>query len=220
MYHYLSRKMLSFKPTSDIPGLHAKKVQSCKSAALVRSLTVLLSLVFIIAISNINPLQGQTSEGENSDPEIHSPKKASLYSAIVPGLGQAYNKKYWKMPVIYAGFGALYYITRDNNREYHKFLEAYRYVISKDTVPISNEYVGRYNEQQLLQGKNLYRRNVEIGYIIAGVLYILNIIDASVDAHLFNYDVSDNLSMKFEPVMLRDPFSDKQVTGMALTFRF
>lgn len=212
--------MISFKPTSVTPGFRTNKVQPSKPATLIRSLTQILILVFVIEVSIINPLQGQTSEGENTDPDIHSPKKASLYSAILPGLGQAYNRKYWKMPVIYAGFGALYYITRDNNREYRKFLEAYRYVISKDTVTISNEYVDRYNEQQLLQGKNLYRRNVEIGYILAGALYILNIIDASVDAHLFNYDVSDNLSMKFEPVMLRDPVSDKHVTGMALTFRF
>lgn len=150
----------------------------------------------------------------------HSPRKASLYSAALPGLGQAYNRKYWKIPILYGGFGALYYITSENTKEYRKFLEAYRYVANQDTVPINNDYVERYNEQQLLSGKNLYRRNLEIGYILAGVLYLINILDASVDAHLFFYDIGDNLSMKFEPALLNDPLAARPVTGLSLTLKF
>jgi hypothetical protein len=152
--------------------------------------------------------------------KVHSPHKASIYSAVLPGLGQAYNRKYWKIPVIYGGFGALYYITSENTKEYRKFLEAYRYVANQDTVPINNDYVGRYNEQQLLSGKNLYRRNLEIGYILAGVLYLLNILDASVDAHLFDHDISEDLSMRLEPALINDPLSARKVTGLALTLKF
>ena len=68
--------------------------------------------------------------------------------------------------------------------------------------------------------KNHYRRNLEIGYIVGGAFYILNIIDAAVDAHLFNYDVSDNLSLNIEPIMLRDPIANRHVTGLGFTFKF
>lgn len=219
MNQYLPRRMLHKTPASVFPGFHIKKVQPRNLSFLLNPSLKVLSLVLISFIFILNPLQGQTKE-ENNNQKTHSPKRASLYSAVLPGLGQAYNRKYWKMPIIYAGFGTLYFITKDNTREYKKFLEAYRYVVNKDTVPISNEYINRYNEPQLLQGKNLYRRNVEIGYILAGALYILNIIDASVDAHLFDYDVSDNLSLRLEPVLLRDPVAAQHVTGMALTIRF
>jgi len=175
-------------------------------------------LVFLVSLVKILP--GQTVSENNLVQQKHSPRKASIYSAVLPGLGQAYNRKYWKIPIIYGGFGAIYYITNENNREYRKFLEAYRYVVNQDTFAINNDYVGRYNEQQLLSGKNYYRRNLEIGYILAGVLYVLNIIDASVDAHLFYYDVSENLTMRLEPAVLNDPMAAKPIGGLSLTFRF
>ena len=176
--------------------------------------------LFLFAGLSLQMLSAQTINGNGQPQQKHSPQKASIYSAVLPGLGQAYNRKYWKIPVIYAGFGAIYYVTSENTREYRKFLEAYRYVANQDTVPINNDYVGRYNEQQLLSGKNHYRRNLEIGYIVAGILYILNIIDASVDAHLFYYDVGENLSMRLEPAVLNDPLAARPVSGVSLTFRF
>lgn len=165
-------------------------------------------------------LSGQTVSDANQIQKSHSPKKATIYSAVLPGLGQAYNRKYWKIPIIYGGFGTIAYITRENTIEYRRFLEAYRYVSNKETYPIDNPYVDRYNEQQLLSGKNLYRRNVEIGYILGGALYILNIIDASVDAHLFYYDVSETLSLKIEPSLLNEPAANMSFAGISLTFRF
>ena len=177
-------------------------------------LLVICSLVFSSALS------AQTHRDTIRIKQKQSPQRASIYSAVLPGLGQIYNKKYWKVPVIYTGFGIMYYVTSENTKEYRKFLEAYRYVVNKDTIPINNEYVGRYNEQQLLSGKNIYRRNTELGYIIAGAWYILNIIDASVDAHLFYYDVSEDLSLKLEPVILHDPRRMGPVNGIMLTLRF
>ncbi len=179
-------------------------------------------LLFLIMFAgfSLQMLPAQTINNNGQPKREHSPHRASIYSAVLPGLGQAYNRKYWKIPVIYAGFGAIYYVTSENNREYRKFLEAYRYVVNQDTVPISNDYVGRYNEQQLLSGKNHYSRNLEIGYIVAGLFYILNIIDASVDAHLFYYDVGENLSMRLEPAMLNNPLAAMPVSGISLTLRF
>ena len=152
--------------------------------------------------------------------KYHSPKKAALYSAILPGLGQAYNKKYWKIPVIYAGVGTLIYFVNSNNKEYKKFRDAYIYVSSGDSSYTDNDYVNKYSKDALLQGRNYYRSNLELTYLLAGVLYILNIIDATVDAHLFEFDISDNLSMKLEPAFSRDMIFNRPMTGVKLSFRF
>ncbi|NQT78263.1 MAG: hypothetical protein HQ565_11145 [Bacteroidetes bacterium] len=150
----------------------------------------------------------------------HSPNKAAIFSAVLPGLGQAYNKKYWKIPIIYAGFGVFVYFAISNRSEYIKYKEAYTYVASGDSSSIDNDYVWEYDEQQLLDGKNYHRRNMELSYILGGLWYILNIVDASVDAHFFDYDVSDDLTIRLEPVVnyqWRDP---RPVSGLKLTLKF
>lgn len=150
----------------------------------------------------------------------HSPKKAALFSAILPGLGQAYNKKYWKIPIIYAGVGTLVYFVNLNHKEYKKFREAYIYVSTGDSSYTDNDYVNKYSKEALLQGRNYYRGNLELTYILSGVLYILNIIDATVDAHLFEYDISGNLSMKLEPGYSRDMIFGQPATTIKLSLRF
>lgn len=133
----------------------------------------------------------------------HSPHKATIYSLALPGLGQAYNKKYWKIPIIYAGFGFLGYTIITNNTEMKKFTEAYRYVSNKETYPIDNPYVTKYpNPADLLRGRDFYRRKVELGIIWSAALYLLNVVDAAVDAHFFDYDVSDNLALRIEPSII------------------
>ena len=150
----------------------------------------------------------------------HTPTRAAVYSAVLPGLGQAYNRKYWKIPIVYAGFGLITYFVITNSSEYKKYKEAYNYVASGDSTYIDNDYVGKYDEQQLLDGKNYYRRNMELSYIIGGLWYILNIIDASVDAHFFDYDVSDDLSIRFDPVMLKPRNDARMISGIRLTLTF
>jgi len=168
--------------------------------------------------------------GQNQDfPEltepmkVHSPKKASIYSAVLPGLGQAYNKKYWKIPIIYAGFGTLFYFISVNGSEYREFKEAYNIVYAGDTAEYSNNaYVVRYNANldQLREGRNYYRRNLELTYILTGVLYILNIIDASVDAHLYDFDISEDLSMRIEPSLSNQPyFASRPTPGISIKLK-
>lgn len=150
----------------------------------------------------------------------HSAHRASVYSAILPGLGQAYNKKYWKLPVIYAGFGTLAYFGVMNTREYRKFREAFNYVNSGDTSFIDNDYAIKYGLNSLRQGRDYYRRNVELTYILGVALYLLNIVDAAVDAHLMYFDVSDDLSMQLQPVLLPPSPGAPINGGLSLTFRF
>lgn len=152
----------------------------------------------------------------------HSPRKATLYSMVLPGLGQIYNKKYWKVPVLYAGIGALTYMGIQNNREYKRWHEAYLYTISNATTPTDNELVGKYDAEQLKSQSNYYRRNLELTYIFGSFLYILNIVDAAVDAHLFNYDISDDLSLHLLPEPIQPyrqpaPFSPGASPAMAFS---
>lgn len=128
----------------------------------------------------------------------HSPTRASIMSAIVPGAGQAYNKKYWKIPVIYAGFAGLGYLVKTNNDDYKIYKDAYRLRLDGDESTTDN-FVNIYSDQDLATLKNFYRRNRDLSIIGMGVLYILNIVDAAVDAHLFYFNVNDELSMQIMP---------------------
>jgi hypothetical protein len=180
--------------------------------------------IFLLAVDTAKaqdtiPPQPAVTSPLTVDSVAHSAHKATIYSLVLPGLGQAYNKKYWKIPIIYVGFGVLAYNFKINNDETRKFTEAYRYVINKDSFPTDNEYVIRYPDpNNLLQGRNFYRRRVELTLIFTAVWYILNVLDATVDAHFFDYDISDNLSLRVEPVfMMPSGRPDRYANGLRLS---
>lgn len=149
----------------------------------------------------------------------HSPKKAALYSAVCPGLGQLYNKKYWKIPVIYAGFTTFGYFIVNNSKNYIEYRDAYVFRTDGDSTTIDN--YPRYTVDNLKYVKNYYRRNLEMTIIFTTAFYILNIIDASVDAHLFTFDVSDDISMFLRPSLTPiNPFSPELMAGLKVTVKF
>lgn len=134
----------------------------------------------------------------------HSAKRAAILS-ILPGAGQVYNGKWWKVPIIYAGFGGLGYMAYSNYSDYDLFLTAYKYktgdldegeLISDDALRLA-EY---YNASQLQSYKESYRRDFELYCIIMVAWYGLNIVDAIVDGHLYTYDIGDDLSLHIDPV--------------------
>lgn len=170
----------------------------------VRSFVVRIILIAIISLMFCSGVPAQDSISMVSEPK-HSARKATLYSLALPGLGQAYNKKYWKIPIIYAGVGTLTYFAVSHSQNYQKSKEAYIYVSTAQTYPINNDYVGRYDATQLRSMRDYYRRNLEFTYILGGLLYILNIVDATVDAHFYNFDISDNLSLRLGPVSGETP---------------
>jgi hypothetical protein len=183
-----------------------------------------LIIIAIIVFFGINQANGQQKRQvglfRKDSAGYHSATKATYYSMMLPGLGQAYNKKYWKIPIIYAGFGTLAYLINANGSEYRKFRTAYNIVATDDTLNFTNDYVVRYggNLDQLREGRNYYRRNLEFNYILTVLLYILNIVDASVDGNLYDFDVSDDISIKFEPV--RNDFASIPEPAIGLTLRF
>ncbi len=157
-----------------------------------------------------------TSVPVNPDEEeVHSPKKATIYSAILPGLGQAYNKKYWKIPLIYVGFGTIGYFIDWNNENYQFNKLAYAHLTDDDpetNIFMEIEAVQYYNlnnpshfqnfKDGLQKRQEYYRRNRDLLIISMAGFYGLNIIDASVDAHLFNFDISDDLTLNWQPSMI------------------
>jgi len=162
---------------------------------------------------------------------IHSPKKASIYSAILPGLGQAYNKKYWKIPIIYAGIGTIGYFIAWNNNIYKTYKLAYNDLIDKD--PDTNSHLdleaAKYYDLDdptqfanfksgLSRQSDYNRRNRDLLIISMLGFYGLNIIDASVDAHFFDFDISEDLTMNWQPAVRT--FEKQLVYGANFTFKF
>lgn len=144
--------------------------------------------------------------------------KAAIYSALLPGAGQVYNKSYWKVPVLYGGIAALAYFIDFNQRNYTTFRKAYIYRNDLDTTTTSSDDLSNYSNDDLLVRRDYYRRNRDFCYIIAGVVYVLNIIDAYVDAHLKDFDVSDDLSLHTHPYFNIDG-TGSPVAGISLCFR-
>ena len=142
--------------------------------------------------------------------------KAALMSALLPGLGQAYNKSYWKIPVLYAGLGTLVYFVKTNNEEYHNYYDAYKYRLDGDSMTVDNQYPNL-SDEDILVRKDYYRRNRDLSYVLIGVVYVLNIIDAYVDAQLKEFDISDNLSLQTSP-WISPGIEGKQVAGVSLRF--
>jgi len=160
----------------------------------------------------------EASLEEEAEEWIPLPAKAAMLSAALPGLGQVYNRKYWKVPIIYAGFGAAAYFLDMNSSYYQKFRRAFYYRL--DGNPHTVDDMPEYSTDQLRRGMNYYRRNVEITYIVAAALYILNILDANVDAHLMDFDITDELSFNMKPFIENVSNISQPGTGVKLTIRF
>lgn len=128
----------------------------------------------------------------------HSPKRAAIFSAVIPGAGQIYNRKYWKAPIVWAGLGVSAYFIRENTTEYRRYKDAYIAVTDGDATTI-DEFNGQYSPESLLNVTETYRRWRDLSYIAIGAVYILNILDATVDAHFVRFDVSPDLSVGVGP---------------------
>ena len=140
---------------------------------------------------------------------IKSPRKAAILSSALPGLGQIYNKKYWKVPIIYAGLLSSAYYINDNNIQYKRYKNAY--LKRLDNNPNNDDFVGKYSSGDLLILKDFYRRNREISILCFIGTYIINVLDASVDSHLFDYDISEDISLQIKPT------STANLNGLSLT---
>jgi hypothetical protein len=175
-------------------------------------------------IDNKNIVIQDSISSEPIDPL--TPSKAAFYSAILPGLGQAYNKKYWKIPIVYAALGTGIYFYIDNNNEYKRYRNAYK---SRLAGFATDEFWGtdsngdpltspQISSDGLIRAQRTLRRNKEISLLVTIGIYALNIIDANVDAHLLQYNIDDNLALK--PHFNFNELDASTNLGLTLGFKF
>lgn len=144
------------------------------------------------------------------------PRKASLYSAVLPGLGQAYNKNYWKIPIIYGGFVALGLTVDFYNDQYQVLRRDLFALLENDlqTTPIG------FSEEQVRGQIDNARRERDFYMIMIGVLYFLQIAEAHIDAHLKEFKLNPELRVSIEPTIDRPAFSTGNTAGISLKFKF
>lgn len=130
----------------------------------------------------------------------HSPAKAAVFSAVLPGLGQAYNKKYWKIPIVYAGLGGLGYAVYHTASNFNAYRNAYRLQVDENPLTLG-EVKGISDASTLKSYRDYYKRYLDVSAICTAVWYTLNIVDAAVDAHLFEWNMRDDLSVSWRPVV-------------------
>jgi hypothetical protein len=171
---------------------------------------------------------------------IAEPFRATMLAIALPGVGQIYNRKYWKVPFVYAGFGGILYAIRFNSKEYNIFMKGYQDFT--DDIVATNSYVNlitnidrnvydpvlhskvfdpstaAWIRDRMLRQVDYYKKYRDLSYIGIAAWYLYTILDANVDASLFNYDISKDLDMKVEPVLL--PLSGQAGVGLSLKLTF
>jgi hypothetical protein len=143
-------------------------------------------------------------------------RKATIMSACLPGLGQIYNRKYWKTPVIYVALGGLGYWGLSNQKKYKYYSDNLRYANDDD---INTTNVTLYSNDQLIAQKRYYRKFRDMSIMLGALVYVINIIDANVDAHLRTFDVSDDLSLQLKPYSNLD-YNNKLQAGVSIKLKF
>lgn len=149
-----------------------------------------------------------------------APSRAAFYSVVLPGLGQAYNKKYWKIPIIYAGMATGIYFYIQNDKDYDRFRDAYKRRLAGFT---DDEFYGEgtspiISNDRLIDAQKSAQRNKDLSLVVSIVFYLVNIIDANVDAHLKQYNVSKDLSL--EPNIELNPINVQTNYGLSLKYSF
>jgi hypothetical protein len=148
----------------------------------------------------------------------HSARKAAIYSAILPGLGQAYNKKYWKIGIIVAGTGALIYSLNFSQGLYKNYKS--ELIKRQQNLGDLNPELNLYSDANLNELQSYYRRNRDLSIIGMFLLYALNIVDANVDGHLFDFDVSEDLSLKISPSPFNIYAGNTRGSGFSISLNF
>ncbi len=149
--------------------------------------------------------------------EGHDPNKAAWYSAAVPGLGQVYNKKYWKIPLVWGGIAGFAYFIDWNNDLYQFYRKNLLYETNGNQPGFKNET--QLDAATLKNGRDQYRRMRDMMVIFGVIFYMLNIVDAHVDAHLIEFDVNQDLSVQIIPSIQYTP-NNSVSTGLTFSVKF
>ena len=179
----------------------------------------LISTILLLFLSN--SLHAQNSDSIIANDTLKSqtidplrPSKAAFYSAIVPGLGQAYNKDYWKIPIVYGGIGLSMYSYSTNNTKYRNYRAAYK----RRLAGFNDDKFDFLDDRRLISAQRFHQRNRDLSLLIAVGVYVLNIVEANVAAHLKQFNVDGDLSVT--PTLYHDEQTYKPQVGLAINYRF
>lgn len=148
-----------------------------------------------------------------------SPSRAAFYSAIFPGMGQVYNKKYWKTPIVWGAMGTSIYYYLNNNKEFKRYRTAYRLRKNNLIDEFIVDGVEIISEETLERAQDQLRENRDMSLLTTVILYVLQIVEASVNAHLLQFNTDDNLS--FKPTFINDPiYVEAPKVGLTIKYNF
>jgi len=170
------------------------------------------------------------AERDSIDKRLHdNPKRATIYSAILPGAGQVYNKKYWKVPIVYAAIGIPAYAFFFNKSWYLKCQYALTVCVNlanngsvgddslAKVAPELKPFVTTNDQNGIITNRDSYRKNQDYSVLFFLLFYGLNIVDATVDAHLKDFNVNSDLSFQIKPMIMPGPTPS---AGITLAFDF
>lgn len=170
--------------------------------------------IIVLVISLKSYAQDQEIDFDKLDPT--APSKAAFYSAVLPGLGQGFNKKYWKIPIVYAAIGTSVYSYDFNQKKYWDYRNAYK---SRKAGYKNDPYQNLIlDDDRLLDGAEFHKKNRDLSMVFIVGFYILNILDANIDAHLKQYNVNESLTIK--PYINNDIEFYEQSIGISLNLNF
>ena len=169
-------------------------------------------IIILVSISGIS--QEKEINFDELDPS--APSKAAFYSAVLPGLGQGFNKKYWKIPIVYAAIGTSIYSYDFNKKKYWDYRNAYKSrKAGYKNDPYQNLIV---DDDRLLDGADFHKKNRDLSMVFIVGFYILNILDANIDSHLKQYNVNESLSLK--PYLNHGSELSYESIGLSLNLNF
>jgi hypothetical protein len=151
---------------------------------------------------------------------LNRPKKVAFLSAVLPGLGQASINRYWKIPIIYGAFGTIGYYIGWNNNKYQQYRNAYLQKKSYPPEELDDPLAINISEDNLQRGIDYFRRNRDFLMIVLVGVYVIQILDANIDAHLMDFDISEDLTFRMEPGIEPQTLWTVQQYGIKLTLNF
>ncbi len=180
-----------------------------------------LQSIFDTLETNVAKISSDTLIENSPSIQTHSPKKATLLSTFIPGAGQVYNKQAWKVPIIYTAAAGVVYFAITNGKSKEKFKKEYYNRINGQTDELLADYI-TYTDDGIYNLYNAYKSNFQLSIIVGVVFYALQILDAYVYGHLFNFDLSEDLTMSLTPLYLPQSygFNNSSSLGFSLSFKF
>jgi len=174
----------------------------------------ILVICTVICMAN----NGQSQNDKALTEPVHSPRKATIYAIVLPGLWHVYNKKYWKLPIVYGAIGGCLTAAIINNNEYTASKD--ELLFRKHNSRNLNSDYNNYTDAQLLELTNYSRKWRDNMIIFTSVAYMLSVVDANVDAHLFNFNVDENLALNVMPYTYYSRDINAPVAGLSFKLSF